>query len=107
MRNLLLQIPEIAHVLEVKTHVSRKDIVDHQLAHGAVCEGVRPIAAQYLRVSGTMKGFKNGAVVVQLSQRSIEGYKKSVVDTRVTYVVSDSGDEKREGIEWLQKLCYR
>jgi hypothetical protein len=53
--NLLLQISEIAHILKVQTHVSREDIVNHQLPHSAVRESFRPIATQYLRVGGAMK----------------------------------------------------
>ena len=45
MRNLLLQVTQVAHVLEMEAHVCRKYIVDHELAHRSIIECTRPITA--------------------------------------------------------------
>lgn len=103
MGQLLLQISQISHILEMKTHVGCKDRVDHKLPHGNIREGVWPVSAKDLRVGRTVEGLEYGAVIVELGQWRVEGDQKGVVDTRMTHIMPYCRDEQGQGVEGLEE----
>lgn len=98
----LLQIAEITHILEVQSHVGREDAVDHQFPHCRIGKCLGPIAPEDLRVCSTMERLKNGAIVVELCEGSIERNQESVIDTGVPHVVPYGGNKKCKCVEWFE-----
>jgi hypothetical protein len=101
-----LEIAELPHVIEVQAHISRKDGADHEIAHLAIGESGRPIPPENLRVSGAVEGLKDGAVVVQLGEWRIQCHQEAVVDSRVSDIVANSGDEECQGLKRAQQRCH-
>jgi hypothetical protein len=58
-----------------------------------------------LGIGSTMKGFENGTVVKELSERGVERYKEGIVNPRVANVVAYGGNKKRQGVKRLQDGC--
>ena len=54
-----------------------------------------------------MERLKHGAVVVELSKRSVEGNEKSIIDAWMADVVANGGYEKGESVGRRNKGCKR
>jgi len=54
-----------------------------------------------------MEGFQNRTVVVQLSQGCVQCYQKAVVDTRMSDIVTNRGDEESQGFKRPEEMSYR
>ena len=51
-----------------------------------------------LGIRSAMKGFENGTVVKELSERGVERDEKGIVNTRMANVVTDGGDDRESMI---------
>ena len=104
LAQLRLQVAQLLHVIKVKSHIGRQDGADHQASHFAIAEGGGPVPPQDLRIGSAMKGFQDGPVIVQLGERGIEGDQEAIVHPGMADIVTDRGDEQRQGLEGAQEL---
>ena len=99
MCDLFLEATQIGHVLEMQAHVGGEDVVDHELTHGNVGKDSWPVAAQDLRICSAVERLEDGAVVVELSEGSVESDQEGIVDTWVTDVVPNCRDEEGKSVK--------